>query len=124
VVHNGIVCRPEFETVRADTDGVHPVKHYWIDDWGQMWEKHRRYLGSEGKSRHELGRRFTWFSMMRESAAALKAGLWRNAGWRGGFNGWALSFFYAGYVAAAHLALRSFQRRSARGNSSSAMITR
>jgi glycosyltransferase involved in cell wall biosynthesis len=109
-VHQGIVCLASFVTKLADADGLYPVRHYWVDSWEQMMEKHRRYLGQEGAARYANGQRFTWSGFAREGVLAFKAGWWNHSGWRGGLHGWFLSGFYAWYIMAAHLALRAYEQ--------------
>ena len=86
------------------------VRHYWIDSYHQLFEKHLRYLRIEGKSRYESGARFSWFQTIARTGWELKRNLLDYRGLFGGPRGWFLSFFYAWYTWRAWLSLRRFQK--------------
>lgn len=109
-VHAGLTLRPGFESVNIDRARKYPIKHYWIESWRQMREKHDRYLLSEGPDRLERGERFSWFKTVALTGRALATSLIWRSGWRGGADGWRLSFFYAGYVWRSQLSLRAAER--------------
>ncbi|MBD2039814.1 glycosyltransferase [Microcoleus sp. FACHB-672] len=86
------------------------LKHYWVDSYRQMFEKHWRYIKLEGKSRYERGERFYWHSWFKSIGSALIHNLFTYNGIRGGLLGIFLSFFYAWYVAMSVLSLRQYQK--------------
>lgn len=85
------------------------VAHYWVDSYLELLSKHERYLKLEGKSRYNRGDRYSTWKMFIESLLNLKIGLLDKSGWRGGWDGWFLSFFYALYTARSWLSLRKFE---------------
>lgn len=91
------------------------LKHYWVDSYRQMFEKHWRYIKLEGKSRSERGERFYWGNWFKSIASALIHNLFTYNGIRGGLLGIFLSFFYAWYVAMSLLSLRQYQKSTEKG---------
>lgn len=110
LVHVGITCREGFVVADADAGGRYPVRHYWVDGYAQLWEKHRRYLREEGRTRVDLGDHFSWPDLALVTLRSLGHGLVVKRGWRGGWAGWGLSFFYAWYTGMSKLALRARMR--------------
>ncbi len=90
------------------------IRHYWMDTYAQLFEKHWRYIRHEGEARYHAGARSSWRRMRKETRRALKQNLRDHRGLDGGFTGVFLSFFYAGYVALGWLSLRRYERRRAR----------
>lgn len=111
LVHSGIQPLPEYQVMDVDRAGQWPVRHYWVDGYGQLWEKHRRYLRAEGAARLARGQRFSWPAFAKETLSAVNTCLLRKRGWLGGWRGISLSFFYAWYVASSWLSLRREQKR-------------
>jgi glycosyltransferase involved in cell wall biosynthesis len=109
-VHGGLKLTPGYVSIEIDKTKLYPVQHYWIDDWTQMREKHARYLLSEGPDRLARGEHFGWFKAIIMTGRALGTSLVWRSGWRGGADGWALSFFYAGYVWRSQWSLRKAER--------------
>jgi len=85
------------------------VAHYWIDSYAQLFSKHERYLKMEGKARFAQGERFSLKKMIISTLRKFKNSFIKKKGWRGGWTGWFLSFFYAQYVARGWLALRRYE---------------
>jgi hypothetical protein len=106
LVHAGLQIIDGFLTEDIDSVGQYVVKHYWIDGWAQLIEKHRRYIVQEGPTRLARGESFGWLKLSVEVISALRTSLFRRSGWRGGWRGISLSFFYAWYVAMSVLSLR------------------
>lgn len=109
-VHRGFECLPGFETVTLSTPGDSHIKHYWMDSYRQLLEKHLRYIDHEGESRFTEGERFTWPRLFRETAKSLKQDLFDYRGIRGGPRGIFLSLFHAWYVFMGLLSLSRYQR--------------
>lgn len=76
-----------------------------------MFEKHWRYIKFEGESRYNAGQRFSWRSMLRNTAGNLKVNLINDRGLYGGFTGIFLSFFFGWYIFMGWLSLRKYERR-------------
>lgn len=109
-VHRAIRCKPGFESFRLPHRSENAVKHYWNDSYSQLFSKHNRYIAMEGKSRYNNGQRFSWKALTQNPLRGLKYSLITCSGWRGGWNGWFLSLFYASYEMRALLALHRYER--------------
>jgi glycosyltransferase involved in cell wall biosynthesis len=114
-VHGRVETREKFTIRQVNYNGHNVVKHYWIDSFEMLREKHLRYLKLEGKSRFERGLRFSWFRWLYSTFKALLVSLVQKNGWRGGWTGWFLSFYYSSYEMRAWLSLRSYEKETRAG---------
>ena len=112
-VHAGYRLKAGFTEVRIPFNAEDAIQHYWAESYAQLFEKHRRYLAHEGRSRFQAGQRFSWFGLISRGLWDLKRNLVDYRGALGGLDGWGLSLFHAWYVAGCWLALRDYQRRQA-----------
>ena len=87
------------------------IKHYWMDSYKQLFEKHWRYIKKEGEAKYLYGERFSWSRAIKSTLSALKSNLIDFNGIRGGFTGIFLSCFYSLYVFFSLLSLRQYQIR-------------
>ncbi|MCS3657965.1 glycosyltransferase involved in cell wall biosynthesis [Salinibacter ruber] len=109
-VHQGITLKEEYEAVQIPWDAPSEhIRHYWMDNWSQLFEKHRRYVQQEGEVRFKNGERFSWLRVVHDPLQALVQSLIREEGWRDGATGIFLSFFHAWYVGACLFSLRRYQ---------------
>lgn len=108
-VHRTYQCKTGFETFTIDFKGNNAVAHYWIDDYLQLFSKHERYLKMEGASRYSMGQQFSWSKLINNTWKMLRKSFVEQSGWRGGWAGWFLSFFYAQYEMRGWLALRKHE---------------
>jgi glycosyltransferase involved in cell wall biosynthesis len=108
-VHGKHLCKEGYGIYQLDFFGTNVVAHYWIDSFLQMFSKHERYLKMEGKSRYSKGNRFSWKQLIKQTMIQFQFSFIKKSGWRGGWAGWFLSFFYAQYEARAWLALRQYE---------------
>jgi hypothetical protein len=108
-VHQHFYCKDGYEPLVLPYTGNNAVQHYWIDSYSQLFSKHERYLKMEGRARFSRGERFSLKEMIRQGLISLKKGFIDKSGWRGGWTGWFLSFFYAQYVTRTWLALRQYE---------------
>lgn len=118
LVHAGIEPMPGRAVVLVPATADNPIRHYWAGSWEELIRKHRRYAVSEGPSRAGRGERFSWMGMARAAWSALRQSLIELEGYRGGPDGWGLSFFHAWYEAAGALSLRRHERANATTGSS------
>jgi glycosyltransferase involved in cell wall biosynthesis len=107
-VHRGVELSDSYTSVKVALQERH-VRHYWVDSWNELFEKHTRYLRHEGESLYNSGERFTWARWFVEPLQALKYSLISKHGWRDGWVGIFLSFFWAWYVSMRLLALRRYE---------------
>jgi hypothetical protein len=109
-VHHGFTLEDGFETVDILSDNQTAVKHYWVDSYKQLYSKHTRYIENEGRARYERGERFGWKRLWYEVIKGLYISLLQKDGWKGGWSGWFLSFFYATYQLRSYLSLRKYEK--------------
>lgn len=109
LVHRGIQV-PSNRVAKVPFREDLAVRHYWVDSYAQLFEKHWRYIQSEGRARYETGERFSWNAAISSMARSLKTCLIDDQGIRGGFTGIFLSLFWGWYVAMSWLSLRRYQR--------------
>lgn len=112
IVHNPIIVREGYREITLEYRGEESViKHYWVDSYSQMFEKHYRYLKHEGESRYKRGERFSWMEWYRGSLRASKRSLIKCNGIRGGVTGILLSIFYTLYISISLLSLRAYEKK-------------
>jgi len=112
IVHNPVVIRGGYSELALEYRGEESViKHYWIDSYSQMFEKHYRYLKHEGESRYERGERFSWKEWYRSSLRASKRSLVKCNGIKGGVVGILLSMFYTLYISLSLLSLWTYEKK-------------
>jgi len=86
------------------------IKHYWVDSYFKLFEKHWRYIKLEGSARYNTDQRFSWRAALKNTEKVLKDNLISDNGLRGGFNGIFLSLFYSWYIFMGWLSLRKYER--------------
>ena len=59
-VHHGYELLDGFERLEFSLVDDHFIRHYWMDSYHQLFEKHIRYIRHEGESRFNQGERFSW----------------------------------------------------------------
>lgn len=109
-VHRGIRLLEGYNNVELPFRPEYIIKHYWIDSYHQLIEKHWRYIRREGEARYQAGERFSWGRWRREPVAAFKRNLFDYEGIHGGLLGIFLSGFYSGYIAMSLLSLWRYQK--------------
>jgi len=109
-VHRATTPLPGFRELFMDDARLWAIRHFWVDTYAQMLEKHLRYLRHEGASRHASGERFSWLKAVIEPSMAFKRSFLDCRGWADGMAGVFLSFFYAWYVFMSYLSLRRYQK--------------
>jgi len=109
-VHRALNCKPGYETYTLPSRPGNAVIHYWVDTYQQLITKHKRYIAMEGESRYNSGFRFTWKSFFYNPLRSFAASFFKYAGWRGGWAGWFLSFFIAGYEVCSILSLKEHEK--------------
>lgn len=109
-VHRALNCKPGYESFTLPSRPGNAILHYWIDSYGQLMEKHERYIAMEGEGRYNHGSRFFWRAFFTSPLKNFLISFIKCSGWRGGWAGWFLSFFIAFYEARALLSLRHYEK--------------
>ncbi len=110
-VHHGITLKNGFTSIDIISDNSSAIKHYWADSYKQLFEKHYRYIKNEGKARYERGERFSIFLCIRNPVVAIVNSMFICKGWKEGFVGVFLSFFFGWYVFMSLLSLGFYEWR-------------
>jgi glycosyltransferase involved in cell wall biosynthesis len=113
-VHRSQQCKEGFKILTIEFKGNNAVAHYWVDSYSQLFSKHERYLTLEGESRFSKGERYSWKKLVKHTWRNFKASFIDKSGWRGGWAGWFLSFYYAQYEARGWLSLWQYEQTQAR----------
>lgn len=109
-VHRAYHCKPGYEKFTLPNRPGNAILHFWIDSYGQLFSKHARYISLEGESRYNNGSRFGWKSLFIPVKGFYQSFI-KCSGWRGGWNGWFLSFFFAVYEARSVIALFRYEKK-------------
>lgn len=110
LVHHGIKASEGFETIKLEQIERNILKHYWMDTYKQLFEKHLRYIKLEGGARYKNGKRFSFGYLLRHTIKTLFNNLFVYRGIYGGWNGVFLSIFHSWYEFMSVLSLYSYQR--------------
>ncbi|MCS3685477.1 glycosyltransferase [Salinibacter ruber] len=90
----------------------HCIHHYWFDSFGELLEKHLRYVEEEGEQRYKAGARFKgWGHWLWRILWQFKHCYIDERGWRDGIVGLFLSLFWAWFQGASGLSLRRYQQK-------------
>lgn len=108
-VHNGCSLKNGYSTLDITSGAKNAVKHYWVDNYQQLFSKHFRYIKAEGKSRYERGERISLLSFIKQPFRACLYSFLRCKGWQGGGTGIFLSVFYGWYVLMSLFSLGVYQ---------------
>ena len=109
LVHNGVSVLPGYVRYKVPFEMGLSIKHYWVDNITQMFSKHWRYVLNEGEAKFNKGKRFNIIHMVVASIRGLHENLFQYNGFRDGWRGIFLSFFYAWYIMMGHLSLFWYQ---------------
>jgi glycosyltransferase involved in cell wall biosynthesis len=109
-VHRALNCKLGYESYMLSSRTENAVIHYWADSYQQLITKHERYIAMEGESRYNNGLRFSLRSFLLNPLRSFAGSFIKCSGWRGGWNGWFLSFFIAVYEARALLSLNRHEK--------------
>lgn len=109
LVHAGSRVLPGFDEVTVAPAAGNHVRHYWMDSYAKLIEKHWRYACQEGRARHEAGKRFSWRGLLVEPIVDAYRCYRHYAGWRLGARGAALSLLYGAIRAAGEASLLAYQ---------------
>jgi len=107
--HQEVSLKEGYGHARVSWESGDHIRHYWMDTYQELFEKHLRYIKNEGIVRYKKGEKFYWVKLIRDPLAAFKNSLVLQDGWKEGFRGLFLSMFWAWYKGASLLALRRQQ---------------
>jgi len=110
-VHSGTKALPGYRAEVIEYTGDNAIAHYWAPGWRSLIEKHRRYLGLEGRDRRDQGMVTGAKDILRTPLPAYYESFIRQRGYRDGLLGIELSILWAAYSTGAKVALLQELRR-------------
>lgn len=112
IVHRGPQLKESYSRYNVSNSSKDfIIKHYWIDSYSQFFEKHKRYLKFEGKSKYEKSFRFSLSKLIQNTWKEFYFCFWTKRGVKGGFDGIMLSFLWAWYTFMAWLSLYKYEKK-------------
>jgi glycosyltransferase involved in cell wall biosynthesis len=97
-VHRGYAFDEQrFRTASVARKGENLLHHYWMSNYSQLLDKHRRYLRQEGEAKYKQGWRYRAGKQYKHFLTAFYDSFIIYQGWRDGATGLGLSLFYAWY---------------------------
>ncbi len=105
VTHYGKRLKPGFKSFYIEPNGENILHHYWMDDFKSFIAKHKRYLKDEGLDRYNLGRRISLAGVVYNSFFSFFQCFFLTKGYKDGFTGLFLSFFWSWYSTKANYSL-------------------
>lgn len=109
-VHSGISLKKGCTTLEIQRTSNNVIHHFWIQDYNQLFEKHKRYIKEEGKLKFEIGQRFSYKRQIIDALRSFKGCFWNSKGYKDGLTGLFLSFFWAWYNFASWSSLKNYQK--------------
>jgi hypothetical protein len=110
-VHNGRKLKDGFNHYDIIYNGSNFVHHYWMQDYKMLFEKHKRYLQYEGKSRYDNGYRTTLKFIFKTPFSSFFNCYYLKKGYKDYLIGFFLSLFWSWYETKANIELYKYQRK-------------
>jgi glycosyltransferase involved in cell wall biosynthesis len=111
IVHSGRVLSEGYAKHIIVHNGKNHIHHFWMSGYGQIFEKHLRYLKSEGKSRFDRGQNTSIKQILITPFRQFSNSYFYLKGFKDGFIGLFLSLFRAWYFTSANIELYKYQRK-------------
>jgi len=105
VTHFGRQLKPGFSGYHLESNGENVLNHFWMDDFKAFLAKHRKYLKDEGRDRYNLGERISFFGILYRALVEFYRCYFKRKGYRDGFTGLFLSFFWIWYTTSSNISL-------------------
>ena len=110
-VHKGYeVTSLDGQIVPIKREERNVLHHYWMNGWGQLLEKHRRYLLLEGEAKFKAGWRYNRKKQVKQFLTTFNDSFVIYRGWQDGVTGFSLSLFYAWYNFNVWHSLKKYQQ--------------
>lgn len=115
ITHYGRKIKDGFQTliIRPNEIGDNVLHHFWVTNISMFLKKHFRYLKKEGTDKYNQGIRFVGYRrLVKYPFNQFWECYIRKFGYKDGFIGLFLSFFWAWYQTSAMLAVKKVQKNS------------
>ena len=110
-IHSGITLKEGFERRKIQFTGQNYDQHLWSSGWVQLFEKHRRYLKSEGQAQYNLGKKYSFKQQWKDTFFKFYYSYKGKQGYKDGFRGLMLSLFAAWYEFKKWNSLKIYQKQ-------------
>nr|WP_067063012.1 glycosyltransferase [Mucilaginibacter sp. L294] len=111
ITHYGRRLRPGFENLSIKLTGKNVLHHYWMDDAKSFIAKHKKYLKDEGTDRYNLGQRISVAGISYNIFYEFLRCFVITKGYKDGFTGLFLSFFWTWYCFKSNVSLYSVMKK-------------
>ncbi len=111
IVHAGRTVLPPYEPYFIPYTGKNVDHHFWMVSFSQLREKHLRYLKKEAESRNFMGFVASKKNILKRPFRAFYSCFFKMKGYKDGFYGLLLSFFWAWYDTCAEIRLYKYQKQ-------------
>jgi glycosyltransferase involved in cell wall biosynthesis len=109
-VHSGRILLENYEFYTIIYNKGNILHHYWMRNFKQLFEKHKRYLSKEGESRYNINNRINNpLELFFVPLISFRNCFFQNKGYKDGYVGLFLSFFWAWYQTLANIELFKYQ---------------
>lgn len=110
-VHRGRHLKNGYKSFNIKHNGDNCLNHFWMQNLAQLINKHKRYLKQEGKSQYGSGLRTNIKKVLFLPFSSFFNSFVLNNGYKDGFTGLFLSFFWAWYATASQIELWKYQHK-------------
>jgi len=110
-VHGGELLKVGYSAEKIERKGKNFIIHKWMSSYHQLFEKHHRYLKEEGQALYKNGKRYKLEKQIKKTLNGLKEALVKKRGFKDGFVGIFLSFFWAWYIFMQWNSLKEYERK-------------
>jgi len=109
-IHQGRKLLSGYNDHKIAFNGINAIHHYWMQTYGQLIEKHKRYLTNEGEARYINGQGSSRKIILNEILSSFKYSIKTKKGYLDGFKGVFLSLLWSWYQTMAQYKLYRHQK--------------
>lgn len=111
IVHGGHALKNGFTKYQIPFKGENYVHHYWMTSYRQLFEKHWRYIKNDLRSKYNTNTKIGRQSIIISPIKAFRECFIMRKGYKDGFTGLFLSFFWAWYNLCIEIGLYKYQKK-------------
>ena len=110
--HRGQHLKESYITYDIPYTGKNIIHHFWMLSYGQLVEKHQRYIKTDPQGRYKTGIRTTLKTVFLLPFKSFKYAYYDRRGVKDGFTGLFLSLFWSWYQTSVEIGLYNYQRKN------------
>jgi len=111
-IHVGRRLLDGYKNYNISFNNTNGIRHYWMQSYTKLFEKHLRYLKNEGEARHKIGHSTNLKTILLHPLRAFRSSFIIKKGYKDGVIGFFLSLFWAWYDTYALIMLYKYQNNS------------